>query len=110
MAGDHQQPSLSHSQCELATAREKKPRKSSSPTFDCDKCGLKEKCLSGQIKRSGKKKEGILIIGLCPGKEEDRTGALFTGPSGRLLENSLSIAEINFSCFLVKRICESVGC
>ncbi|MHA1591480.1 MAG: DNA polymerase [Candidatus Heimdallarchaeaceae archaeon] len=77
-------------------AFKKTTRKVSEPKkFDCTTCGLKEKCLSGRIERYGKGKKKILIVGLCPGKQEDYEGVPFIGLSGEFLRSSLDLIGIN---------------
>ena len=82
---------------------EKKKRKRSSSSsksrkpkvFDCNTCGLSSKCKSPKIKRFGKGEKDILLVGLCPGRQEDRVGTPFVGPSGNFLRKKLKLFDID---------------
>lgn len=53
------------------------------------------------IEPSGPKDAKIVICGEAPGAEEERQGAFFVGPTGRMLDQFLSIAGIRRSdCYL----------
>jgi len=70
-----------------------KPRKEK--IYNCDSCGLKSKCKSPKMQRYGKGGKGILIVGLCPGRSEDRYGIPFVGASGKFLRRALSYVGID---------------
>ena len=63
-------------------------RKSSPKVYDCSTCKLHENCRSPKMKRFGKGKKKILVVGLCPGRVEDRVGIPLMGPSGGLTKKS----------------------
>ena len=63
--------------------------------YDCSTCGLSKQCRSPKISRYGEGKKGILIVGMCPGKEEDEDGIPLIGKSGRLLKKQLSLLGID---------------
>jgi len=76
----------------------KKPRvsKPSQPkVFDCETCGLRKNCETPDMQRYGKGMKDILIVGMCPGKEEDESGRPFVGPSGRLLKKALGVLGVD---------------
>jgi len=56
---------------------------------NCFSCGLYKECNSPNISCFGEGKKKILLVGECPGREEDKIGIPFVGPSGRLLEELL---------------------
>lgn len=63
--------------------------------YNCDECGLAEKCRHPKIKRFGRGQKGILIVGLCPGRSEDKYGIPFIGASGKFLKKGLSYLGID---------------
>ena len=71
---------------------------------DCSSCGLKEKCLSGRLERYGQGKKEILVVGLCPDKQEDEEGVPFVGPSGELLRSTLDSIGVNLYKDCVTRL------
>lgn len=64
-------------------------------TYDCDTCGLSKTCRNPKIKRFGRGKKQILVIGQCPGKTEDERGIPFVGGSGYFLRHQLDIFGID---------------
>jgi len=60
---------------------------SRSKEYNCETCGLLKKTKSGKIERFGQGKKNILMVGLCPGWEEDRDGIPFVGKSGKFLKS-----------------------
>lgn len=58
--------------------------------FDCSTCELYKHCRSPKMEMFGRGEKGILIVGQCPGKSEDRDGIPFIGKSGVLLKNTLA--------------------
>jgi len=63
--------------------------------YDCSTCSLAKKCHSPEMSRFGAGKKRILIVGLCPGRVEDRYGIPFVGPSGTDLRKMLSYSGID---------------
>jgi len=59
-------------------------KRSSKKIYDCSTCGLYRKCRSPKMERFGSGKKGILIVGQCPGRVEDKEGIPLVGPSGVL--------------------------
>jgi DNA polymerase-1 len=43
----------------------------------------------------GKGSKGILVVALCPGKQEDETGKPLVGPSGKLTKTAFNLADID---------------
>lgn len=64
--------------------------------YSCETCGLYKDCNSPKMRRFGKGKKRILVIGLCPGREEDKQGIQFVGESGMLVESTFDALGINF--------------
>jgi len=67
----------------------------SSRVLDCSSCGLSKHCKNPKMKRYGKNRLGILIVGLCPGKQDDQLGVPLTGTAGGLLSKQLGYLGIN---------------
>ncbi len=63
--------------------------------YDCNLCELSKKCISPKIGRYGEGRKKILVVGQCPGFQEDRNGRNFVGPAGGLLERNLSYMGID---------------
>jgi len=63
--------------------------------YDCDTCGLCNKCRSPKMKRFGRGRKRILVIGQCPGKTEDERGIPFVGGSGYFARHQLDIFGID---------------
>jgi len=86
-------------------AFEKKIRQRSSQpkkekVYNCETCGLSSKCKHPKIKRYGGGEKRILLVGLCPGRTEDKEGIPFIGTSGSFLRKQLDFAglDINRDC------------
>lgn len=64
-------------------------------------CGLEKTTTNPYIHRSGAKNPKILIVGEAPGQNEELTGELFSGKSGKLLRNVLKDLDVNLKdvCF-----------
>jgi uracil-DNA glycosylase family 4 len=80
--------------------RASKPRQTK--VFDCTSCGLDKFCNYPDMPPYGEGKKGILIIALCPGKEEDRSGVPLTGPSGKLTRKALAFSDIDIDVDCVR--------
>lgn len=63
--------------------------------LDCHTCGLSEFCRNPRISRFGRGRNGILIVGLCPGLTEDKTGVPLVGASGAMLSEMLELVGID---------------
>lgn len=59
--------------------------------YDCNTCGLSRFCRKPKINRFGNGNSSILIVGLCPGREEDRYGIPLVGASGRFMKEMLDM-------------------
>jgi len=70
-----------------------KPKKQK--VYNCETCGLSTKCKFPKLKRYGKGEKGILIVGLCPGRTEDKHGIPLIGPSGSFLKKKLGFFGID---------------
>lgn len=70
-------------------------KRSSKKVYDCELCGLYKKCKSPLMQRFGKGKKGILIVGQCPGRVEDRDDRPMIGPTGRLADKMLGYVGID---------------
>jgi len=74
---------------------------------DCEKCRLCLPVRSVLIHPRGTDTPTVLIVGEAPGREEDKVGKPFVGPSGKMLEEVLAEAGIPLSeC----RITNAVRC
>jgi len=69
--------------------------KRSQIVYDCSTCELEKTCKNPRIQMFGSGKKGILVVGLCPGIEEDSCGIPFVGRSGKLLASTLKEFEID---------------
>lgn len=69
--------------------------RSTAKVYDCTLCGLSKKCISPKIGRCGVGEKKILVVGQCPGFQEDRNGRNFVGPSGDLLDRNLGYMDIS---------------
>ena len=78
-----------------AAAGGDKAKSSNEKVYDCTVCGLKDKCHTPRIKRFGEGKKRILIVGDCPGRDEDKSGRLLIGKEATFLRNRLKILGIN---------------
>lgn len=73
-----------------------KAKKSEEPkALDCNTCGLAKSCQNPNIGRFGRGQKGILIVGQCPGKTEDKTGVPLVGASGVLFREMLQLVGID---------------
>ena len=73
-------------------------KKSAAPAvYDCTTCGLDKSCKNPKIKRYGKGKRQILLVGLCPGFNEDKRGIPFVGASGEMAEKMLRLCGVDFN-------------
>lgn len=61
----------------------------------CEDCGLSHDCITPHMPLSGKGRRKVLIVGEAPGKEEDRKGTQFVGPSGQLLRDILANLDLD---------------
>lgn len=64
-------------------------------TFDCSTCGLDKLCKKPKIRRFGDGKRGILVVGLCPGRDEDRLGIPLIGRSGDFAKESFNLVGLD---------------
>lgn len=62
--------------------------------LQCRQCGLCEK-RTNVVFGVGKKDSDILFVGEGPGEQEDLKGEPFVGPAGKLLDDMLSIIDLN---------------
>lgn len=67
----------------------------STKVYDCNLCGLSKKCISPKIGRYGEGRKKILVVGQCPGFQEDRNDRNFVGPAGAFLDRNLGYMDIN---------------
>jgi len=70
--------------------------------FDCELCGLFKRCRNPKIQRYGKGEKKILIVGMCPGTVEDRTGVPFVGASGAVLKKACNLIDIDLEVDCVR--------
>lgn len=70
-------------------------KKSDPKIYNCETCGLAGGRRSCKIDRYGKGKKGILIVGLCPGREDAKYGVSFSGKDGSLLRKQLRMLGID---------------
>ena len=61
---------------------------------NCTRCGLCE-TRSNVVFGIGNESADIMFIGEGPGEQEDLSGIPFVGPAGRLLDDMLSIIDLN---------------
>ena len=60
----------------------------------CTRCGLCE-TRHQVVFGIGKRDASILVVGEGPGEQEDLKGEPFVGPAGKLLDDMLSIIDLN---------------
>lgn len=73
---------------------------------NCYQCGLCQ-TRSNVVFGVGRKDADIVFVGEGPGEQEDRQGEPFVGPAGKLLDDMLSIIDLNRkNCY----ICNIVKC
>lgn len=70
-------------------------RKSTKATYDCERCGLYDGCISPKMQWSGEGRKKILVIAEAPGKTEDEQGIQLVGEAGDLLADSMHKAGID---------------
>ncbi len=88
-----------------------KSKPSAPKVYNCETCGLWGKtsgCLTTQIKRYGLGEKRIMFVGLCPGREEERLGVPFVGPSGQLLRKHCQMLGLDLDRDCVRT--NAVGC
>lgn len=61
----------------------------------CDKCPLHENAVTVNVLGRGPDNPEILIVGEAPGRQEDKNGVPFVGPSGQMLERMMATAGLN---------------
>lgn len=68
---------------------------------ECKRCGLCE-TRKHVVFGIGREDADILFVGEGPGEQEDLTGIPFVGPAGKLLDDMLSIIELdrNTNCYI----------
>lgn len=73
----------------------------------CTRCGLCE-TRHNVVFGTGNENADILFVGEGPGEQEDLTGLPFVGPAGKLLDDMLTIIDLdrNTNCY----ICNIVKC
>lgn len=73
----------------------------------CTRCGLCE-TRHNVVFGTGNENADILFVGEGPGEQEDLTGQPFVGPAGKLLDDMLTIIDLdrNTNCY----ICNIVKC
>ena len=73
---------------------------------NCTLCGLYKQCNSPKMEYSGEGRKKILVIGECPGKNEDDYGIQFIGDSGKFLKESLRELSIslNRDCWKINAV------
>lgn len=67
----------------------------------CTRCGLHE-TRHNVVFGVGNRNADILLVGEGPGEQEDLTGVPFVGPAGKLLDDMLSIIDLdrNENCYI----------
>ncbi len=99
-----EQPSFFVDDTALSPPQKKVPRRMASSSrksstrmkvYDCTSCGLDKGCNFPKMEPYGKGSKGILVVALCPGKQEDETGKPLVGPSGKLTKKAFELADIN---------------
>ncbi len=67
----------------------------------CTRCGLCE-TRHNVVFGVGKENADILLVGEGPGEQEDLTGEPFVGPAGKLLDDMLTIIDLdrNSNCYI----------
>jgi uracil-DNA glycosylase family 4 len=80
----------------------------SGKTLTCVSCNLYTTCQSPRMQPYGNFKKGIMIIGECPGLEEDKTNKPFQGRTGKLLLQTLR--KLGIDLFEDCIVTNSVSC
>ena len=70
-------------------------------TAGCTRCGLCE-TRHNVVFGMGNREADVMFIGEGPGEQEDLTGLPFVGPAGKLLDDMLSIIDLdrNTNCYI----------
>jgi len=63
-------------------------------TLDCSKCPDIVKHRTCIVCGKGPQNARVMLVGEAPGRYEDRVGAPFVGPAGKILDGLLKIAEL----------------
>lgn len=66
---------------------EEKPKKKSTVSYSCERCGLSEQCNTKDFSYVGEGKKKILIVGEMPSLREDGSGHLGMGPEFNFLKD-----------------------
>lgn len=68
----------------------------------CSRCGLR-RTRTNLVFGDGNRKADIMFVGEGPGEQEDLQGIPFVGPAGKLLDDMLSIIDLDrTSCYIAK--------
>lgn len=69
--------------------------------LDCTKCALCE-TRHNVVFGTGRENADVLFVGEGPGEQEDLTGEPFVGPAGKLLDDMLSIIDLDrrVNCYI----------
>lgn len=73
------------------TRRNPTKKKSDPVELNCLTCGLSKSCKKAKIDKFGLGEKSILIIGLCPGRTEDKYGIPLIGESGGFTKEMFGI-------------------
>ncbi len=84
---------MTDSACELVPARPTLPRLREAAA-DCRACPLWEHATQ-TVFGAGRRSSAVMFVGEQPGEHEDREGAPFVGPAGRVLDEGLELAGID---------------
>ena len=70
-------------------------------TGNCTRCGLCE-TRHNVVFGIGNREADVMFVGEGPGEQEDLTGIPFVGPAGKLLDDMLSIIDLdrNVNCYI----------
>ena len=70
-------------------------------TAGCTRCGLCE-TRHNVVFGMGNREADVMFVGEGPGEQEDLTGVPFVGPAGKLLDDMLSIIDLdrNTNCYI----------
>jgi uracil-DNA glycosylase family 4 len=77
-------------------------RTTTDKVYDCSTCGLDKLCKKPKIKRFGKGQKDILIVGLCPGRVEDKYGIPLIGPSGDFAKDKFKLVDVDLDIDCVR--------
>lgn len=70
---------------------------------NCTKCGLSD-TRTNVVFGAGNENANIMFIGEGPGEQEDLKGEPFVGPAGKLLDEMLSIIDLDRTCCYIANI------